>query len=1286
MFFSGIASIDHVKFGILSEEEMKKMAVCQCTSLKLNGPNSVYDERMGVLQNNVECVTCRKTNRFCVGHFGYIALAVPIMHPLFIRNILNILRLICFRCHRFLFSKQQIAFGHVWSLPAPLRFLRIVEIAEKEDTCFHCSRKTVKVMYHTTEKCICMVTKSEEKTTVRTMIPDMDVYELFKNLPTDDVLLMGFAPGFRPVDLFLTVLPVLPPVDRPYVLSENVTCDDDLTIQYLEIIKANHHYKESQANESRRTKYLHTLKFRIRCLYDNSYGSSKHSNGRPLKGIKKRLTGKDGLIRNNLMGKRVDKSARTVIGPDPTLPIHQIAIPPEIAQILSYPVTVNEYNKKEVEGWLQSNNVNYVICKNKGVRVNAKYALWKRTMKPMYGDLIRRTGTKEFFITSERQLTCLQDGDVVIRKGVRLYCQEEEIGKKRKPFEIAIGDVVERQLKDGDVLLLNRQPTLHRGSMIAQEIRILPGKTIRMNLAICKTFNSDFDGDEMNLHCPASPETEAELRLLSMVDRHILNPQSSSFNLPIVQDSLVSAYLMTQEDEFFSREAFFDMMMAIRDGMDDSYPSLFQEYWERCPKDAGKFTGKLLFSLLLPRDFYYVGRNKGEDQVHARIVRVEKGLLLEGPITKSQLGSSHSGMLCALFHKYGSSTVLQFIDNVQFLTNHYILRRGFSVGLSDCIVTKQKEIDEIVTRNFVKAKLAEETVRDPKLREAYVMNALFSARDTGMKIAKSALNESNRFLSTVRSGSKGDYFNIAQITGLLGQQIFQGTRIPFFYNNESRSLPHYPLHAEHWTDDMRYESRGFIRNSFIHGLNPKEFFFHAMTGREGITDTAMKSVTREAPIYVWDATQAVLLYGPIGDWIDRWMELAASSSRGNVRSENDRDTLCLLSDVSYSILSTDSFGNVGWHRITSMTRHDPTTDLFTVETQSGRSVTVTSSHSLLIWNASEELWEPRSLEHVRIGDRVPVTMQSPHHPIMTSHSPLPPGTGTRSEEMKREGMFHGCFLAHAVLSLDSDPSSPMTVIHLESTFRGPVQTFLKEYCRNLGWSYHRDGTSSTLRTKFMDKRALIDCEGSTREGMEVIPWQWTEYSFCYGFYYGLFWENTKIWCLPRHWVDLIVMAAQTIGEAHRLRCEAGTKEEGGGWWIHSSCPVSSSPPHFDPSVPSQGSVFHDTIVRITRRNPHPHEKVYDFTVRPTYNFSLANGLHVRDTATSGYIQRRMVKIAEDVQVKYDGTVRNSTNSILQFHYGKLGMDPNQCLVQNQQMVPFSISQTIEELHRGLPPS
>ena len=675
--------------------------------------------------------------------------------------------------------------------------------------------------------------------TIKTILTENEIFKIFDNINDNDITLLGLVPSFiHPRNLIIDVLPVLPPIARPYIIADNITCDDDLTLQYVEIIKLNNSLKDTSLHETKRTKYIQSIKFRIKCLFDNSQEKQRHTNGRPIKGIKKRLAGKEGQIRNNLMGKRVDKSARSVIGPDPTLRLDEIALPRKMSKILTYPVHVNRYNIDYLTKIVNNNEANFILKNNGETRINLQYALFRKGTELLYGDIVKKAnGTEEVVGTYFNYVP--REGDKIIRNGEEL---KDVKYLQKKHIKLNIGDIVERHLKDGDIVLLNRQPTLHKGSMIAQKIIIRDCKTIRMNLAITKTFNADFDGDEMNIHVPATPEGEAELRYLSSVKNVLISAQSSKSNIAVVQDSLVGNYLMTLPEKKLTKEWFFQICMS-GDG-----PKFEPEYIlnkikkiRKVMKKFGKkiqaFNGRGLFSLCLPDNLIYTKKNNAHPD--EPVLKIYNGVLYEGVVNKAILGSSHNSLIQVIYKDYGKDASIEFINNVQFISNAWLLYHGFSVGIADCIATKSDEINSVVTRCFVEAKGVEETTTNPHIREVKINAALSRARDNGMRIAKEALSDNNNFISTVTSGSKGDYFNIAQITGLLGQQNFSGQRIQPCLNNNTRTLPHYPFHKV--SKEVEYESKGFIKNSFIHGIDPREFWFHAITGREGVTDTAMKT-------------------------------------------------------------------------------------------------------------------------------------------------------------------------------------------------------------------------------------------------------------------------------------------------------------------------------------------------------------------------------------------------------------------------------------------------------------
>jgi DNA-directed RNA polymerase beta' subunit len=225
---------------------------------------------------------------------------------------------------------------------------------------------------------------------------------------------------------------------------------------------------------------------------NNSQGKARHTNGRPLKGIKERLSGKDGLIRSNLMGKRRNQSGRSVISADPTVRTDELVVPEKIARNLTIPEMVTIYNKEYLQKLVDDGKANFVLKDNGKIKINLQYAMLKKGTPLLWGDKIIRGDKTIIPFTKEfKQVKTqfeLKQGDIIDRDGEKLT--SIELAKKR-PFKIDIGDTVERQLKNGDIILFNRQPTLHRGSMLAKRIIVRPNKTFRFNLASTKSFNAD---------------------------------------------------------------------------------------------------------------------------------------------------------------------------------------------------------------------------------------------------------------------------------------------------------------------------------------------------------------------------------------------------------------------------------------------------------------------------------------------------------------------------------------------------------------------------------------------------------------------------------------------------------------------------------------------------------------------------------------------------------------------------------------------------------------------------
>jgi DNA-directed RNA polymerase beta' subunit len=806
---------DCIEFGVLSAKEIQQMAVVEINNTKLYGSNSVYDERLGptvITKDN--CVTCGCTTKMCTGHFGYIKLAHPIFHPLFEREIIKLLKLFCFSCFRLMQHTDD-------------KTRKLDRVADKLSICPHCNLKQPlwEVDDQSNDSISCLYTQFEDR---RVECTPYDVLSMFEQYSESDLHALGVY--IQPTSLIIQLLPVLPPSTRPVVMLDDKYCDDDLTIQYIEIIKINNiiQAKKEANNTTDLDKHIKILYFRISSLFNNSSGKSKHNtNGKAIKGIKERLATKNGLMRENLMGKRVEQSARTVIGPEPTLCMNELAIPVEFAQTLTIAERVTRFNIDYLTRLVHKGEAKFIRKQTSTggwMEINLLYALKRRGTRLINGDIIIRQGREIHYDPKMK----LEPTDYIIREGELTNVMVDS----DKTIQLEIGDIVDRCLRNGDYVILNRQPTLHAGSMIAQRVKIIPGKTLRFSLCITKSLNADFDGDEGNLHVPQQPNAIVELEELSSVKNHILSQQSGNTNTVLVQDNLLSLYLMTHDPlgNVLSREDFFDLCMCLVDvyGEAWSFDQLQHKFNHIGIVPEHGVNGHQVISLCFPDTFSFQHEN----------CEIYAGVWKSGVFNKKVM----SKIIKTVYHVYGEQQTMMLINNFQFVSNKWLSHRAFSIGLEDCFTGTQtdspeKLIPETIMRCFTEANSLQSQIYHEGIKEVRVLGSLNKARDVGMRIAKESLSPTNNFLSTVHSGSKGDFFNIAQIAGLLGQQNFRGKRVGNLLNNGKRSLYHYDWDLK--DDKDVYESRGFIRHSFLRGLNPREQYFHAVSGREGITDTAL---------------------------------------------------------------------------------------------------------------------------------------------------------------------------------------------------------------------------------------------------------------------------------------------------------------------------------------------------------------------------------------------------------------------------------------------------------------
>lgn len=639
----------------------------------------------------------------------------------------------------------------------------------------------------------------------KTYVSAERVLALFKKFSDEDLIALGLSPVHsRPEWMILTVLPVPPPPVRPSILMDNMRSEDDLTYKLGDILKANQSLARHEIDGSPAhvlAEYEQLLQFHVATYMDNDLPGMPQAlqkSGRPLKSIKARLKGKEGRLRGNLMGKRVDFSARTVITPDPNLGLDELGVPRSIARTMTIPEAVTPFNMARLQELVQRGpsehpGARYVI-RDDGVRVDLRFA--------------RRSG------------------DVFLQPGY----------------------VVERHLSDGDTVLFNRQPSLHKMSMMGHRVKVMPYSTFRLNLSVTTPYNADFDGDEMNMHVPQSLETTAELKELCMVPLQIVSPQSNKPVMGIVQDTLCGVRKFTRRDTFIGAALMQNLVMWIGNGSG----------WDgRIPppailKPAPLWTGKQFMSMILPRINlvgFHATHPDGESTDASpgdTKVLIEDGELLSGILCKRTVGAAAGGVIHVIFNEHGPEAARDFFNNCQTVVNYWLLQNGFSIGIGDTIADAgtMTTINSTIAgaKEGVKRIIAQ--ARENKLQcmpgmslresfESEVNKVLNRARDTSGTSAQRSLKDQNNVKQMVVAGSKGSFINISQMTACVGQQNVEGRRIPFGFQH--RTLPHFTR------DDYGPESRGFVENSYLSGLTPQEFFFHAMGGREGLIDTAVKT-------------------------------------------------------------------------------------------------------------------------------------------------------------------------------------------------------------------------------------------------------------------------------------------------------------------------------------------------------------------------------------------------------------------------------------------------------------
>lgn len=807
--------ISEIQFGLLSPDMIRKMSVIEVTTSETydeaGNPvrGGLMDRRLGIDEPETRCETCGNDWRRCPGHFGRIELARPVIHPEFVKPIYDILRATCPNCGRIKLTDEEAKKyaerirrlkGH-WRALADRIITRVKKRAAARDTCPRCGAPQPKIRL---DKPFRFYIESSDGRLTR--LDPVRIREWLEKIPDEDLELLGWNPSLaRPEWAVLTVLPVPPPQVRPSIhLPSGQTSADDLTHALTTILRYNEKLRNAIEAGSPTTSVLDlwdSLQANVATYIDNELPGgiqARHRSKRPLKGIAQRLKGKEGRFRGSLSGKRVEFSARTVISPDPNLSINEVGVPIDIAKELTIVETVTEWNI----------------------------------------DLMRRLvmNGPETWPGANRVIT--PDGKKIELKVRR---DRSDLAQQLQP-----GWKVERHLMDGDYVLFNRQPSLHKMSMMCHIVKVLPGRTFRLHLAVCPPYNADFDGDEMNLHVPQTPEARAEARTLMLVQNYIITPRYGGPIIGARQDYITGGYLLTRKGTVLDRERVMYLIGASKADVDPGEPAIMHpvELW----------TGKQIVSLFFPKDFNLTQATSFKSTCKDpytcdtdEYIVVVNGYMATGVLDKKSIGAEQVGsLLHELVRRYGNEFGRKWIDSVFRVLLRYLDMRGFTMALDSLNLPESaiKAIDDVKDRYIKEAyelldryysgkleaepgKTIEQTLED-KLAET-----LSKIREEASNIVDSHMSKESEVYIMAKTGARGSLLNVAQMTASLGQQTIRGERYTRGFID--RTTAHFK------PGDRGPEARGFVKGNFRDGLSPIEFFFHAGGGRDGLVETAVRT-------------------------------------------------------------------------------------------------------------------------------------------------------------------------------------------------------------------------------------------------------------------------------------------------------------------------------------------------------------------------------------------------------------------------------------------------------------
>lgn len=809
-----IKKIEKIEFSIYKNKDVKLYSAVNSDPFGINLAESyenyepkkggLVDLRLGTCDIYLPCSTCGQNNNDCPGHFGHTELASPVFHIGFLPQLKNILQCICLRCSNLLVEKSDIHFKKALLKKSEQRFKEIKALTKNVNYCFYCGVPVQVIKREVKDSgTIKIITERDDTNNdlensqfgirkIKESLSPSDCYKILRNITDNDCYLLGFNPQMqRPEDLIITIFPIPPVILRPTAkvdFMSSATLEDGLTKKISDIIVTNKRVRQLMEKETISNDistfnqdFFNLLQYHIATYFDNESVSLPRTEfktgGRLIKSISARIKGKTGRVRSNLMGKRVDFSARSVITSDPYIDIDQVGISKKIAMELTIPEEVTNYNIKYLTGLIKNGKEVYPGA-NFILRLN--YNNGKPTTQTIY------------------------------------------LKYRKKDIRLKLGDIVERHCIDGDYVLFNRQPTLHKPSMMGHKIQVIDNdelNTFRMNVSVCKPYNADFDGDEMNIHLAQSIQARNELKRIANVQFQIVGVKNSSPIIGCQQDTLSGAYMLTEP---YVKLKGYEVANILCNTTSETKSQI---------KMNKEYSGYEVFSHIIPEGINIVKKN----------LEIENGILKSGHLDDSSLSFAKNSIIHFIWDKYGPNKTRRFIDDSQRLVLNYLLIRGQTIGYEDTLVSDdmKNKINQIITNSIIESKynitqfendteqLSLETIENSLMSELNIVQSNIG------ELLMNYLDINNFFWVAAKSGAKGKSSNVAQVLGVLGQNNTEGTRIK--KKIEQRSLIYW-----HKNDDTP-EARGFIKNSFLQGVRGFEFFYNSIGSREGLIDTAIKT-------------------------------------------------------------------------------------------------------------------------------------------------------------------------------------------------------------------------------------------------------------------------------------------------------------------------------------------------------------------------------------------------------------------------------------------------------------